>query len=360
MYIAAWLLLVLLGIIFPKSKYISYLQMIFLIVKMGVVTGTADYENYRNIYNAIISGESNIWSGIWLFNLFYYILGKYTSYQFVVFMTALVGMLLVYNSIKHYTDKSALVLSMYMIAPFTIDATQQRNFLAMCVWLWFARYLYQAYVDKYNRKKNLIYYLIGVVLASSIHASFWVTFFFIFIVWIRDKKLLIGGIIFFAVTAIGMLNVFEVVVNWISKSNNVFAVGIYEKYIAYSISYDSGATKLRIELSIVFLTLSLAMFLFAKCKKTTNALTYIMDLNLVFLYIVPLMFFSMEFYRIQRNLLVLDYCFLSKVICNNFSLKRGAVKDYFIVSSMLIMALFYLLVDSVFWNFDSVFKPLLF
>lgn len=361
MYIVMWIALIILGFISPKSKIVPYFQMIFLILKMGFVTGTADYRTYNDIYVSLITGKSSVFSGIWLFNSFYYIFGRFTSYQFVVFTTALIGMLLLYKSINYYTNKVAMVLSLYMLAPFTIDATQQRNFLAMCVWLVFSRYLYLAYIYKDERRKNIEYYLVGVFLASSIHTSFWVTILFLIIIWLRDKKLFLTAILFVILTAVGFFNVFDIIIDWISQYNNVIAKGIYAKYVAYAISFDSDSAMLRIELSILFLIIFLCILAYLKyIKRYSVKISYIRELNVAFLFIVPLMFFSMEFYRIQRNILILDYCILATSIKENFSIKRGLIKDFFIVLGVVGIAIFYLYIDSIVWNYESVFKPLLF
>lgn len=374
MLVVIWVILILLGLLFHKSKRLFLVQAIFSILLMGLSSGTADYYLYQDIYNNIIRNPASLFSGNWLFNWFYFIFGVLTSYQFAIFMTSVIGTILLYMAIIYYTDAISLVFSLYLIAPFTIDATQQRNFLAMAIWLVFTRFLYEAYSQKKNRRIrniNLIKYCVGVFLATGVHTAFAVTLLFILVVFFDFKKLLIMVVGFNMVVLLSVTTYLEMIMQWVKellqdREHYNFLKMIYSKYIAYSISFNQGATMARIRITVVFFLMILvltilARFLKKKCIYPQGyvLLDYAMKLNLVFMLCMPLMFFSMEFYRVQRNLLIIDFiavqAFIKEKSTIDYKIRIG---DLVLGLGTVVLAGYYLFFDSLYWNFDSVFEPL--
>jgi hypothetical protein len=367
MYIFPWLLLIGLGIVYPKSKTVAKIQCIFIIFRIGFAKNIADLDNYEATFTALCKnpGLGGTTANL-LFSLLLKIVGVFQSFLFAMVAVAFVGMVILYHAIRKYTDKIALVLSLYMIAPFTIDAAQKRNFLAMCIWVYFAWYLLEACKKKENRKKNVLLYLAGVFIAGNVHAAVYASALFVLVAFWDSFWILAAGIGFVFASLAGYISWYDKIVDFIRQYDNGIFKYIIQKYTSYYYSFNEQATYTRMIVTVMFLIMTFVLFgMVGRWKAIKNnsrlsdEINSLQRLNLVVLFFLPLLFFSMEFYRIQRNLLVVFYAVLSNGISPGFKGYKGYLRDYFILGSMLLMALFYLIIDSLYWNYDSVFTPLL-
>ena len=365
MLVALWVLLIISGLIIKKSDVLSVIQVAFMIILMGTCSQTVDYNTYKNIYLMTVNAPlKSLISSNWLFKVFIYVFGKYTSFQFVVFMISAVGMVLIYYSIKYYTDNTAYVLSLYMIASFVIDATQFKNFFAMSVWMFFSRYLYQLYTEKGDAKKNIIKYLTGVFLATSIHAVMLITIVFLLFKIIDIKKLLMVALIitvFFM--CIDWLSVIDYFMAILSKFNNSLLILVVEKYKAYAIGFDFEKIVVRMLLCVIYLVMVIGLYVVTnRLKKKyiyaeqAKLLEFVYCLNVIVICIMPLLFFSLEFYRIQRNLLLLNYISIASYM-KKLDLKVN-LRNSAISIGGLCLAGYYLYIDAIMWNYSAVFLPL--
>lgn len=383
--IGIWLLLIVLGLLYKKSKKISYVQVFFAVLLMGLSKGTADYAVYERIFNKSITSQWNgYFTNDWLLLLMYRIVGFFGgNYQIALFICALAGMILLYKSVEYYTNKVSFVLSLYLLGAFVIDATQVKNFLAASVWLYFSRYLFKSFEAERTLCRNEIFqnlmkYLAGVFLASSIHASFVITIIFVllFIKEINEKKLLIVTLVINIINIFMVSSAFESFVDRLmiglsSTEVNAF-VGLYTKYRAYKINFNRGAMEVRLYLTVFLLTYLVIILLLLKKSivkrklllkegsigKVLIVIDYVYMLNLFVGCLTPLFNFSMEFYRFQRMLLPLD--FVAIAYCMKSSNKKMIINltDFKIVLMGLMPAVFYLVFDVLYWNYDKVFVPL--
>ena len=273
---------------------------------------------------------------------------------------------MIYKSILYYTDSISLVLSLYMIAPFVIDVTQIKNFFAMSVWLYFSKYLYQAYNNRdRNFKANLVKYCFGVFLSMGIHTAFACTFIYIFVILFPINLLLFITIFAIVVfNSIG-LTAIKILLTNMQFSNNNFFRFIYAKFVAYSISFDADNTIKRIYLTLIFIVLFgvgimlIINFRKKNSKKEFNFLKFVISLNIINLWLIPLFFLSMEFYRFQRNLILLDYiAFQMFLDVDGFYKLKQKVCNIVLFAAVFVLAFYYLYIDAIHWNYDVVFSPL--
>lgn len=365
MIIILWIILIVAGLLFPKSKYLSYTQMIFIILTMGLSTGTADYDIYNKMFDSVLSNPKLIFSGSGLLYSIFYICGKILNYQSAIFIIALVGTILIYKAIYFYTKSTSLILSAYLIAPFVIDATQLKNFLAMTIWLYFSRYLYLAFINQNKKQlRNILLYLVGVMISSYIHIAFLATALFVIIPYIKIKSLLIVSVCMNTLfLSLKSFNLLELIMKKISSLNGSIFNIIYIKYVAYKIAFQADATNARLYLTIGFtvilLICILVIFILKIIKYENNIMmNFMIALNVTFLFLLPLFFFSMEFYRIQRNMLIIDYIALSNGMTSSSFRKKIKVTNIVIGVLILIIAYYYLYIDAIIWNYDTVFVPL--
>ena len=152
-------LLIVLALKFQTSKKIAFLNIAFMWIIISLNYNNPDYNNYLRIYNnpEIISdfGFSVLCKA---FN------GLHLSYNCMLGFISSICLLLLYKTFKRMSDKVALVTMLYMLYPFFADAIQIRNFIAMSIVLYAMKF-----INNRHEKKDLILYIIFVLLASSFH-----------------------------------------------------------------------------------------------------------------------------------------------------------------------------------------------
>lgn len=125
-----WGLLILLGILFPKSKCISVTIIGFMIIAIGFRTQGADYIVYQNEFK---------WSSIQVFSDVHYVgylvLEQLAHKYGLIFeqfrlVIATGSIFLMYFGIRKITINVNMVLALFLIYPFSHEAIQTRTFLA--------------------------------------------------------------------------------------------------------------------------------------------------------------------------------------------------------------------------------------
>lgn len=128
-----WGLLIVIGILFPKSKIVSVMMVGFMIIAIGFRTQGADYNVYHNEFKW---AEYQVFSDVHYAG--YLVLEQYAykfGIQFSQFLLIIgsVSCLLLYIGIKRLTPYVNTVLSLFFIYPFSHEAVQTRTFLANSV-----------------------------------------------------------------------------------------------------------------------------------------------------------------------------------------------------------------------------------
>ena len=166
-----WLLLIIIGLWKKQSKIITFLQITFMIFLLTFNDNNPDYVNNYNTFLQVNNHSLHSVSGNWIYILTLNIFGLFGNYHIVVFSIGCISMYLIYKTVEYYSNCYSFCFALYMLASYVIDATQIKNFFAMSIWLYFSKYLYKAYLNE-NKIKNILIYIIGVLLASLCHASF--------------------------------------------------------------------------------------------------------------------------------------------------------------------------------------------
>lgn len=370
MILTLWTLLIVLGFLFRNSKKLSIVQMLFMTVLVVNNVNNPDYHMVESSFNAAQKGM-DIFSGNWLLKLVYYIVGLVGNYQVALLVISLLSFFLIYRTISYYTANTSYVFSLYMIASFVIDATQIKNFFAMAIWIYFSKFLFNAYKEKRAthivKREELLKYVLGVFLATSVHVSFAVTIVFVLIVFIDMKTTFVLGGILILVSYLSpnIIGVLEKMAKQLSLLGGIFNI-VHEKFIAYSHTISLGSVTTRLKLEIIFFVIITFILIYLKRSKYIFkeldyqiSVDFMYSLNVIVLTFVPLMYFSTEFYRFQRNLLLIIYSVLANALVDSFAFKRIQKKGDIVISVVsLTPAFFYLLVDAIIWNYDSVFTKL--
>ena len=367
MFIALWIALILLGLIYKKSKKLAYIQILFITIMFAINDGNPDQYDYILSFNRVNSSFEAIFSGNILYNILMRIFGVFNNYNVAIFFVTLFALVILYKGITFYTDKISLVLALYLIAPLTIDATQVKNFIAMCIWIYISRYLYQSYERK-NISKEIFKYLVGVFLCTLVHFSFVFTLVYSLVPFVEKKYTFRYVIAFVSVIILVSLyyNVDSIVV-FLNRFDIPTLNLITAKYTAYLSNYVVERGNTRIFISCIFYIIVFLMFYLKKIMKIsrseeeTKYISFIFKITLLSMFILPLISFSIEIYRMQRNLLCMYYIMIgmqhartSRFAVNRLTINSNRLSFLFVI----LLSSFYFYIETILWNFEAVFRVL--
>lgn len=363
-FLFLWISLIMLGIIYKNSKKIAVLQIALVVFLFSVSSvSNADYNNYVTWFQSL--SLKDIFNGNILFNMLMYMFKFTGNYNVGLFAVSILAMVIIYKAISYYTDNIAFVISLYLIAPFVIDVIQVKNFIAMAIWFYFSRYLHLAYIGK-RKRYNMCIYLLGVAIASGFHFSFVITSIFVIIVWLRLNKIIMLAV-FISLSSFVVLrtNIMDRLLGIISKTHINILVNISSKINAYTANFNQQRMETRLKLTlavyICILLMLMCIYFIQKRKKNVQSkhlIEFLITLNVATAVIFPFMRYSMEIYRVQRNLLLINYAIVSvgipaKIVCNGKLNVNNMLSKIFCG----IIAGVYLYFECIYWNYGVVFKP---
>ena len=285
---------IILGMICQRSKFITSVQLAICTVIFSFNTKNPDYEGYLGTYNSI-KEKGIYWEYFQRYDPLYKMsvricnaLGlSFNAFRLVVFVFS---MLLMYNGIKTLTKRTGLVTSLYMLFPFVMDCIQLRNFIAEAVIVFSVRYLIDGN-DLKTRKKNMVKYVLCVVVATMFH--FVAAFYIIFIILFFDRwfnKLYKGGLIVSVLLSI--------------------ALYFYQGRLASDTGYLSTNVSMATFVFLAAITICMALILKYYIKRSYRGqITLTKTAESIFRYLkvttiyVPLIIFHYDMFRFIRNLL---------------------------------------------------------
>lgn len=377
--ILTWIFLILLGLIFKKVKFVTILQMIFVSTMIALNNGNADQKNYIDLYNQLSSNFQNVFSensniggnGNFGFNFILYLSSFFKQYNWSIFFISIITMVIFYKGMTFYTSNTSTIMSLYLLSPFVIDTVQLKNFIAAIVWVYFSRYLFLAINGKISEKnKNIIKYLIGVIITSSIHFVFSFTILYILIAFVNEKniKKFIGSLAFTLVILSLVLQKITSIINVLASTGFPIFVAISSKFRDYGDNFAEGDFQMRIYIVIIiyilmFICLFYLMVAYRKNNIDNYSLLYfVLGITVISILILPLMRYSSDIYRVQRNLLVLYYILFSSFRNNKVLIIRETTRLNYINFGALflsiLLAFSYFYIEDIYWYYDSVFRIL--
>lgn len=318
--------LVTLSIVSKRSRFVFLNLLIFMWVLFGLNSWNADYFGYQQTYNSI--GINNAFESYFQeFEIGYKFVCRVAykfgfDYNLFLATFSIIGLLLITSTIFKYTKRRSYVLGLYFLYPFMMDIVQIRNFMAMAIILFAFRYLIS------NRKVDKIKYIFFVLIASTFQT---VGIFYLILVLapIKNRATLVkvvGGI------TIGIIGV-------ISLLNNGISIPIIST-ISYLYLKTSIATRLGY---LVYFFISFNLVRFARKKNLEILLKnddinseidieselefgeIVYNINIILFCIYPLLFLSVDFIRLYRNLLIINYIFYSRIITIGFDKKVNMI-----------------------------------
>lgn len=322
----------------------------------------SDYQNYQNSYNQIENinlSDSNEYMYILLYKL-----GNLLSLDFFAFRLLLIMICffaIYVFLIKKYALNTNYILLMYLLYPMIIDSEHFQNFIAMTIFL-----VTVPLLKKSTLKKNILF-LIMIIILSSLHTSFILYGFLIFVNAKEQNKV---------VKIIATFSIFLTVATLFNNNQIPFTSSIISIVENERIGgYLKTSTNLGFLIPITLHLTSVGLVYWSKKildKKTQLVLenynknfeilnekmsfvNLVFWINLVGIVYFPLFVLNLEFYRIVRNFLILNYIVYS--LASN-SLKKGSLyKVIFNIAIILSQVLWVILDLSFAKPLDRVLIP---
>lgn len=302
----------------PRSKVLKYLVMFFVFSMFAFSHDTGDYYVYERAYNLIGSDYPILYEPIFVLVCR---IGRWSGLDFYHFRMILVLVELVVFDvfISRRTHYGALVWACYMLYSAMFDAITLRHFMGALPIL----FALQVLLDT-KKKKNIILYLVLVVLAGLCHSAYWIFLVMLPFSWVKDKyKIVVSLILLICVyltssTGIifrlySLLPIREATIDKYNTGNmanlngvifNCFMQFIYMIPVLL-IWYRNKKKGLMNPIEIG--------------KKENQSLVVQKDLvsralafNLLFCLIVPFQVFAVNFSRMQRILTIWNYILMSE------------------------------------------------
>jgi hypothetical protein len=297
---------------------------------MGWNTGNPDFENYQSVFNRssnlaglILAGSTDL--GFSLINIFFESLG-FDFYQSRIIIS-FICLYLVYSTIRKYSLYPAFVSVSYFLFIFVLDVTQFRNFVAYSIVIFAIRFLFQ------KGSKGIITFSVLTLIASSIHSA---CLFYLILVLSRFKVNLKIILIFLVIAFLSksvlyeyyslifgsdkLINRYQQGISIIALSSiiivqslNAFYINIYKPFVLDK-SINTTINNFRFKKKLM--PIADYYHNINDILKFTNS-NVIPIISLFLLLLIPFYADNMTYSRIFRNIVILNFIYLSNHNLNN-------------------------------------------
>lgn len=294
---------------------VFYMSLVFVVMLITGYRNTSGFSNdlinYEMEFNNFMLGfTSNYETGyVFLMNI-----GSYFTDDFYEFkgLVSVILLILLFNSIKRYAPNPHLVISFFSIYLIILSAEQFRYFIAFTVF--FLGLIQLIFSEKKYKKAK---FLIFTLLASTMHSSFLIYLLFI-IIDLNNRK--IKKEIFIGAIAI----VFSIIV--FINGNQIPGIDSFvkrfesEKFGIYLGQSTNFGFLYIVFLQFINIWLSYGMYKFYMKKgnyKNKKIINLIFKINILSILFFPLIMTQITFYRLIRNILIINYFGFSMFLSNS-------------------------------------------
>lgn len=309
--------------------FLSFISIYLLMSGYRNSSGLSNDLSYNQIdYNKIVNGiESSYEIG------FYFImkLGSFFTDDFYLFRSYSLGffLILLFYAIKKWASSPHYVISLFCSYLIILSSEQLRYFFAFVIFCISISILVYS-----NNPRKRLYFNILLILASLIHFSFIVYIIFniekLSFSKKREKRIAITVILFCIIIFLNNNKIPGL--TYLLKYNNNYKISIYM----------GQKTNLGFLLPFILQATSIVLTLWAyKLSSKSNQLRtiiyplHIYKLNLLAIVFFPLFMLQLTFYRLIRNLLILNYFLYSDIIIS----KAVNFKNRLLFSSGVFMSI---------------------
>lgn len=334
-------------IVFFKSKFPRYLFLFLLVVLSYSYIDMADYNGYREMYDAPkgnISGQYFLERTDVGYRFFVY-LGNFLNLEFEFFKATIYfifGIVLI-NGLARINSKSVnFVLSLYIFYPLILDLVQIRHFMAMATFIYAFSFYLKSLKKNDIKIRNYIYFMPTLTL----HISFAYLVLLIFLSYMLLRFINTNNFV--------LKNFFLLFASFV-----ILSVILYFFEISRLTYFSTRTSIITIIFYLIFFLFFYFLFLAIRSKTAIyNGIEY----NFVLIYTtlligttLPMLFYHVEFFRFFRvELLIL----LSLTFAVTLSVKNIFYRFY----TIIIFPTYIFLAITIFYIYylDSLIYPLLF
>ena len=336
-----------------KSNSVLILTVAFIMILWVGNNDGPDIYNYINNYtiakHGLISGTNQF--------LYYWSLRFFNqlgfTFFFFFFVINIIGISIILFTLQSISTNIHLVLVLYLLHLVFLDGIQIRNFAAV-------PFLLMGLLCLLKQIKHWrILFVLFIVIASQFHVSFLVYLVFLLLpTWnyTRSRMLKIHGLVGIVLTV--SIFRFRSHLSSIVAALNVIDTG-------RAINYSSASTNMGalIPITLQLFGVFITWYVYKRMERTSFVYTeepelvrdmgvckYIYWLNLLACYLLPFSIIQLTFYRLVRNILLINYASI------------GIGKKYFKGTNLTVLTIFYLgswmIAEFVLLNtFDNIVFP---
>ncbi|MGM0138628.1 hypothetical protein IGI65_001071 [Enterococcus sp. DIV0755b] len=335
-------IIIFLNLFFSKSKFTFFLLNFYLFILMAFNNSIADRVTYKAIY-VYPENYIDIDIGFQLLVKLSKLVGL--NFQSFINLIFIISLLLIARIVLLLSDRPGIVSVLYCIYPFFNDAAQIRSFLGMALMISGVYYLFFA------EKSDKLKFFLFLILAGSVHYTF---FLFVFLLFLRNTEDILKVFKMILVSIATMLLLFPIILTVIRK----FFPPIWVRISHYFDLSTSINTKIGVFM-IFITTFMLVVFYMNKNIYTGDSNIYAskqyLNLNLFLFALFPLVFYSIEFLRLYRSMLIFNYILFS----NTLGIRKKFIGKDLVMNTVLVCyfaVLFYYFDYSLIY--DSIIIPL--
>lgn len=324
-----WFANIVLVIVKKRSKIISLFSFIISFVMFAGNDSNPDYVVYQWAYN-----QHNIEGFEPGFKFLVSVSQSLAlNYQEMLMVIQVISLIMIWICIRNITPNVNAFWAIYFFAQQFIDVIQWRNYIASILLLCAITLLY--------RNKRLLS-LLFTIFASSFHITFSIFIIFVLFNIIRKNsfKIRIKDSYIIVISAIIVIYVIGYIVNMfsgnaISPTMMTQILGMDDRYQSYSGSTRFGSIIPFI--MYIFDTYTILWISKSKLQLDKKLTTIIVDLNLFVGIFTPLLLIDINFYRIFRDINILNFVFLAYALDKNKAINKTYVKQmtmFFLMGSL--------------------------
>lgn len=351
-----------------NKKIVAYGWIIYDVIMMSLNDNIADRDNYFAMYERIGNGSflgERVEIGFRYLIKFVYSMGM--NVHIFIFILSLITISLYTLIFIRYVKNYNLLFLMYLIFPMMLDACQIRSMLVNAIVLFAIRFLEE------KRLRNIIIYILLIILATSIHteALFYLTFLCVYVVKNKKHFLKMNIIIFPIIIFLAMNGTVLKLVSKVIGSSNILLR--YVEAVDIGRTFIIGYILMVTTMFIISLVQNSSMYNISNneymgrndkdiilSQRCSNFLNVAYFINIISLWTVAFLLFSNEFTRLYRPFAICNYIVFAIYLESNkkklygFNFSKGVCKLAYIVCCFIIV---YICAGSVFDNtYVAVFK----
>lgn len=217
----------------------------------------------------------------------------------------IISLFLLYKGVRSLGINKNIVFSLYAIYPFTLDVIQLRNFISLALVIYSIQFLRQ---DSYRAK---VKFCIIVLLSASMHVLS-----LIYLILLLANKHVVE--IKWRQRLLEAMFLFFILISFAIKASGSLRQLVYHIFLSFNETKGQAYVTWGINWGFVFYWGSELLFLYIAYKIKDDERYRIYNnyfwINLVLAFAFPLLTVNVNFYRIYRNINILNYGMLENLI----------------------------------------------